>query len=80
MSTLQAVLAVPFKRGARSLPMEYLEQDEVAGLLTSINRSTALGQRDYALFALMFNTGARVRRSLTFGRRTSVWTRRRKCG
>jgi site-specific recombinase XerD len=64
MGTLQAVLAVPFKRGARSMPMEYLEQDEVAGLLTSIDRSTDLGRRDYALFALMFNTGARVQEIL----------------
>jgi site-specific recombinase XerD len=64
MSTLQAVLAVPFKRGARSMPMEYLEQEEVAGLLASIDRSTALGHRDYALFALMFNTGARVQEIL----------------
>jgi len=64
MSTLQAVLAVPFKRGARSMPMEYLEQEEVAALLASIDRSTALGQRDYALFALMFNTGARVQEIL----------------
>jgi len=64
MSMLQAVLAVPFKRGARCMPMEYLEQDEVAALLTSIDRSTALGQRDYALFALMFNTGARVQEVL----------------
>lgn len=64
MSTLQGVLAVPFKRGARCMPMEYLEQDEVAGLLASIDRSTVLGQRDYALFALMFNTGARVQEIL----------------
>ena len=64
MSTLQAVLAVPFKRGARSSPMAYLEHEEVAGLLGSIDRSTGLGRRDYALFALMFNTGARVQEIL----------------
>jgi len=64
MSTLQAVLAVPFKRGARSSPMEYLQRDEVASLLESIDRSTVRGQRDYALFALMFNTGARVQEIL----------------
>ncbi len=64
MGTLQAVLAVPFKRGARSEPMEYLEHDEVRGLLAAIDRSTAIGRRDYALFALMFNTGARVQEAL----------------
>ena len=33
-------------------------------LLRSIDRSTRLGRRDYALFALMFNTGARVQEVL----------------
>lgn len=63
-STLQAVLAVPFKRGARNAPIEYLDQDEVTALLASIDRSGANGRRDYALFALMFNTGARVQEIL----------------
>ena len=64
MATLQAVLAIPFKRGARNAPIEYLEQSEVAALLASINRRDANGRRDYALFALMFNTGARVQEIL----------------
>jgi site-specific recombinase XerD len=64
MSTLQAVLALPFKRGARNAPIEYLEQSEVAALLASIDRRDANGRRDYALFALMFNTGARVQEIL----------------
>jgi integrase/recombinase XerD len=28
--------------------------------MSHINRCTPTGQRDYALFAMMFNTGARV--------------------
>jgi integrase/recombinase XerD len=64
MAPLQAVLAMPFKRGARNAPIEYLERDEVAALLAAIDRRNTIGQRDYALFALMFNTGARVQEIL----------------
>jgi site-specific recombinase XerD len=41
-----------------------LERNEADALLGSIDRSTRLGQRDYALFALMLNTGARVQEIL----------------
>jgi len=55
----QRVLGIPFKR--KPAPsIDYLEYDEVAVLLESIDRSTPSGRRDYALLALMFNTGARV--------------------
>lgn len=64
MGTLQALLAVPFKRGAKTAPIEYLEHDEVRELLNAIDRSDDRGRRDYALFALMFNTGARVQEVL----------------
>jgi integrase/recombinase XerD len=42
----------------------YLEPSEVDALLKSIDRSTRSGPRDYALFALMLNTGARVQEIL----------------
>ena len=64
LGTLQRVIAVPYKRGAREVPIEYLERAEVEAVLQSIDRSNALGRRDYALFALMFNTGARVQEAL----------------
>lgn len=64
LAELQRVLSVPFKRGARSKPIEYLEPQEVEALLKSIDRSAARGKRDYALFALMLNTGARVQEIL----------------
>jgi integrase/recombinase XerD len=64
LAELQRVLAVPFKRGARNEPIEYLEPQEVEALLKSIDRSTPPGKRDYALFALMLNTGARVQEIL----------------
>lgn len=64
LAELQRILGVPFKRGARNAPIEYLEAVEVETLLQQIDRSTEMGRRDYALFALMFNTGARVQEVL----------------
>jgi integrase/recombinase XerD len=64
MAEWQRVLALPFKRGSKQAPIEYLEAAEVKGVLSQIDRSTEVGQRDYALFALMFNTGARVQEIL----------------
>lgn len=64
LAELQRVLGVPFKRGARNEPIQYLEPQEAEALLKSINRSTPSGKRDYALFALMLNTGARVQEIL----------------
>ena len=64
IEALQRVLGIPFKRGARVAPVEYLETAEVEALLAGIDRSTPSGRRDYALFALMFNTGARVQEIL----------------
>lgn len=64
MAPLQQILGVPFKRGARAAPIEYLEKAEIEALLAGINRSTLSGQRDYAMFSLMFNTGARVQEIL----------------
>lgn len=60
MAALQQVLGIPFKRGARAAPIEYLETNEVQALLAGIDRKTPAGRRDYAMFSLMFNTGARV--------------------
>ncbi|MGF6978163.1 integrase/recombinase XerD [Paraburkholderia sp. JPY465] len=64
LAAAQAILGIPFKRGARSAPIEYLEQDEVQALLNAVDRTTVPGRRDYALFSLMFNTGARVQEVL----------------
>lgn len=56
----QRVLAIPFKRTETRL-IEYLEHDEVSAILNSIERThDGCGVRDYALLALLFNTGARV--------------------
>lgn len=69
LGSLQRVIALPCKRGAREAPIEYLERGEIEAVLQGIDRSTALGRRDYALFALMFNTGARVQEALDVQRR-----------
>jgi site-specific recombinase XerD len=55
----QRILGIPFKRTG-SRPIDYLEYDEICAVLNCVDRSTADGLRDYALLALMFNTGARV--------------------
>lgn len=60
MVALQQIIGIPFKRGERIAPIEYLEQTEIEALLAGIDRTTPSGRRDYAMFALMFNTGARV--------------------
>lgn len=60
MLTLQQVLGIPFKRGARTAPVDYLETSEIEVILASIDRKSQAGRRDYAMFSLMFNTGARV--------------------
>jgi integrase/recombinase XerD len=64
LGVLQRIIGMPFKRGAIEVPIEYLDRTELDALLKSIDRSTDLGRRDYALFAFMFNTGARVQEVL----------------
>jgi integrase/recombinase XerD len=64
LGILQRIIGMPFKRGAIESPIEYLDRTELDGLLKSIDRSKHLGRRDYALFAFMFNTGARVQEVL----------------
>jgi integrase/recombinase XerD len=64
LAQFQAILNVPFKRGARETPIEYFDSRELDALFKSIDRASPCGIRDYALFALMFNTGARVQEVL----------------
>ena len=64
LAELQRILAIPFKRGSQRVPLDYLDQREVEALLATPVRPTPAQERDHALFALMFNTGARVQEVL----------------
>jgi site-specific recombinase XerD len=55
----QRILSIPFKRMS-TRAVEYLEFEEIMAVLQAVDRSKSDGRRDYALLALMFNTGARV--------------------
>jgi site-specific recombinase XerD len=59
LSTVQRVLAIPMKRFNHP-QMEYLSQDEIASIIASANCATWSGRRDLAMFATLYNTGARV--------------------
>ncbi len=59
-----AVLRIPMKKTARGA-IGYLDSEEVTALLRQIDRSTFEGQRDHALLALLYNTGARIQEALS---------------
>jgi integrase/recombinase XerD len=63
----QRVLAIPMKRFPRSV-LGYLTRDEVTALLEAPDGSTWGGHRDRVLFALMYNTGARVSEAIALRR------------
>jgi integrase/recombinase XerD len=60
----QLILSIPFKRGAREAPIDHFESHELDAFFKSIDRHARCGVRDYALFAIMFNTGGRVQEIL----------------
>ena len=53
------VLAIPAKRYTRPL-LGYLTREEMQAVLNAPDAATWTGQRDRVLFAVMYNTGARV--------------------
>ena len=55
----QRILQLPFKR-ADQRTIDYFEYEELQAVLAAVDRTTAMGRRDYALLATMFNTGGRV--------------------
>lgn len=64
----QKITALSMKRQPHRV-MEYLTEIEVDSLLRSIDRKKRGGARDYVLFTLLYNTGARVQEicDLTIG-------------
>ncbi len=55
----QQILAIPMKRFERPL-LGFLSRDEVQALLAAPDTATWCGRRDRVMFALLYNTGARV--------------------
>jgi site-specific recombinase XerD len=58
-----AVLHIPTKRSPRR-EVGYLDVEEVAAILAQPDRTTLEGQRDHALLAFLYNTGARIQEAL----------------
>lgn len=59
-----AVLRIPTKKTVRPV-VGYLDCEEVNAILRQPDRSTLEGQRDHALLALLYNTGARIQEALS---------------
>lgn len=57
------VLRIPTKRMPQRAVC-YLEQTELEAILAQPDRNTLEGQRDHALLALLYNTGARIQEAL----------------
>lgn len=58
------VLAIPMKRFDRP-PLTLLSRDEVQAILNAPNCSTWSGRRDRVMFAMFYNTGARLSEVIT---------------
>ena len=57
------IARIPVKK--RSKPaMCYMDAEEIAAILREPDRSSVEGQRDHALLALLYNTGARIQEAL----------------
>jgi len=63
------VLRIPTKK-APTAEVTYLDNEEIAAILRQPDRSTIEGQRDHALLALLYNTGARIQEALDLSPRT----------
>ena len=59
----QRILTIPVKKAIRPA-LGYLDGEEVEYILGQIQRSTREGRRDYLLFALLYDTGARIQETL----------------
>lgn len=59
LALVQRVLAIPLKRYARQA-LSFLSRAEVTAILEAPAAATWSGHRDRVLFALLYNTGARV--------------------
>jgi integrase/recombinase XerD len=59
LGIIEQVLAVPMKRFDRPM-LCFLTRQEMQAILDAPDTATCAGQRDHALFTMLYNTGARV--------------------
>jgi site-specific recombinase XerD len=64
MDHCKQITTIPLKRGALLPQIAYLTKDEIQGILTSIDRTSLCGHRDYVLLLYMYNTGSRVQEAV----------------
>lgn len=57
------IARIPVKKRARPA-MCYMDAEEIAAILREPDRSSLEGQRDHALLAFLYNTGARIQEAL----------------
>lgn len=62
-SDAQRILAIPCKRINKPV-LGFFNLDELKSFLAAADRSTWAGRRDYLLFSLLYNTGARISEAL----------------
>src|SRR3546814_16760385 len=58
LATIERALAIPLKRFDRSM-VGFLSRPEISAILEAPDRLSWAGQRDRALFSMMYNTGDR---------------------
>ncbi len=58
-----AIAHIPVKKRSRPA-MCYMDAEEIAAILREPDRSSLEGQRDHALLAFLYNTGARIQEAL----------------
>ena len=59
----QRILGIPFKKTSSEV-VDYFEYEEIREILSTVDKNTSKGRRDYVLLAALFNTGARVQEIL----------------
>jgi site-specific recombinase XerD len=59
LQTIQQAMAIPMKRFDRPM-LGFLSRDEMQAILEAPDPHSCAGQRDRVLFAVLYNTGARV--------------------
>jgi len=59
LQTIQQTMAIPMKRFDRPM-LGFLSRDEIQAVLEAPDTHSWTGQRDRVLFAMLYNTGARV--------------------